>query len=647
MYFRPFDNRAPLLLVPRSEVPEDLDTNYDRYENKIFIVAIRRWPITTMYPFGHLKRSVGNTGEIQAETEAILAANCIRTQPFNRAVENCLPKLPFTIPESEIARRKDLRKQCIFTIDPETAKDLDDAVSCVPLPDGNFRIGVHIADVSYFVKPKTSLDTEASLRATTTYLVQKAVPMLPSILCEDLCSLNPGVDRLAFSVEWTMTPDAEVMETWFGRTVIQSCIKMSYGNAQDLIDGKSWQEAVGQPLSGNQSEEDVIANVKTFRRLSQIMRRRRFSTGALTINQPKLAFRLGPDSEPADCFVYEIKDSNRLIEEFMLLANMSVAKKISDTFSGDALLRSHTPPSPKPLKEFLEYTTQMGFQLDATSAGALQASIERIEDAETKQILQLLAIKPMQRARYFCTGEFESDESRWSHYALNVPRYTHFTSPIRRYADVLVHRMLQAALDGTTPISPREQIIKFARVCNIKKEDARASQDASSRLFMCLYLLHLEKLLNEPIIEEAIVMDCGEKSFDVYLPRYAIDRRIYLDDCGAARVKVIKKGCELEVDWPKTYTELPPYPVENRPQTVETVEETCKVLTFMPTYELAQRQRIKMMTKVFVRLAVYQRAPMDVKVYVIHPDHIPAVTTKVPHVEGSTSSMLEQFNEVE
>ncbi|CAG8785044.1 17185_t:CDS:2, partial [Acaulospora morrowiae] len=190
--------------------------------------CIKRWPITSLHPFGTLVNQLGEIGNVEVETEALLKDNNVSSEEFSENITKCLPVIPWTIPEKEIETRRDLRSTRIFTIDPNTAKDIDDAVSCTRLPDGNYEIGVHIADVSYFVKPNTALDRDARKRATTVYLVQKVVPMLPGLLSEELCSLNPGVDRLAFSVIWKMTPEGKNMETWFGRTIIRSCTKLSY-----------------------------------------------------------------------------------------------------------------------------------------------------------------------------------------------------------------------------------------------------------------------------------------------------------------------------------------------------------------------------------------------------------------------------------
>lgn len=251
----------PLIAIPIDQAPKDFVDNHANYVHKLFVATIKRWPLSSLHPFGQLERELGDIGNIEIETEALLADNNVTTTAFGEKVEKCLPELPWSIPEKELSRRRDLRKDCIFTIDPATAKDLDDAVSVSRLEDGTLEVGVHIADVSHFIKVGSALDREAKSRATTVYLVQKAIPMLPNILCEDLCSLNPNVDRLAFSVFWKMTEDGHVLGTSFSKSVIRSCAQLSYDDAQKVITTGSLDpkiEIIGQ------SRSLVEENIKIF-----------------------------------------------------------------------------------------------------------------------------------------------------------------------------------------------------------------------------------------------------------------------------------------------------------------------------------------------------------------------------------------------
>jgi protein SSD1 len=221
VWFRPTDKRVPLIAIPTEQAPADFVQNSDAYADKLFVACIKRHPISSLHPFGTLVEELGPIGDIEVETSALLKDCNFPTEEFTDNVMKCLPPIPWTIPERELEVRKDLRQERIFTIDPETAKDLDDALSVKHNDDGTYDIGVHVADVSYFVKPNTALDRDAKKRATSVYLVQRAVPMLPPTLCEELCSLVPGQDRLAFSVIFTVTKEARITNKWFGKTIIR------------------------------------------------------------------------------------------------------------------------------------------------------------------------------------------------------------------------------------------------------------------------------------------------------------------------------------------------------------------------------------------------------------------------------------------
>ncbi|KAF9577226.1 hypothetical protein BGW38_007711, partial [Lunasporangiospora selenospora] len=395
VWFKPTDKRVPLIAIPIDQAPEDFVDSHQSYSRKLFLATIKRWPLSSLHPFGHLERELGDIGNIEIETEALLADNNVTTTTFGEKVEKCLPELPWAIPEKELCRRRDLRQSCTFTIDPATAKDLDDAVSCIRLEDGTFEIGVHIADVSHFIKVGSALDREAKSRATTVYLVQKAIPMLPTLLSEDLCSLRANVDRLTFSIFWKMTEDGQILDTSFTKSVIRSCAQLSYDDAQRVITTGALDPKV--EVYGH-SRTMVEENIKTFFKLSLILRLKRFDNGALSINSIKLAFETDGMDLPLDVSVYELKESNRLIEEFMLLANMSVAKQIYDYFPEQALLRRQEEPLEKRTAEFIEHMNKIGLELDASSSGALQTSMDAIQDPDVRKVVRLLLVKPMHRA---------------------------------------------------------------------------------------------------------------------------------------------------------------------------------------------------------------------------------------------------------
>ncbi|XP_078063832.1 DIS3-like exonuclease 2 isoform X2 [Mustelus asterias] len=562
--FSPVDHRVPRILIPLEDCPKDITTRPADYGNVLFICRIVDWRDDSNFADGHLSKSLGQAGEIEPETEGILIEYDVDFSDFPDEVLECLPKsLPWTVPKKELQKRKDLRNECIFTIDPATARDLDDALSCCNLPDGNFEVGVHIADVSYFVHEGTVLDITAGKRATSVYLVQKVIPMLPRLLCEELCSLNPMQDKLTFSVIWKLTPEGKILSQWYGRTVIRSCVKLSYNHAQSMIEDpeKIMTSDELPPVSPDHSIAEIKTAVINLHNIAKHLRKQRFDGGALRLDQSKIAFTL--DSEtglPQGCYIYEYKDSNKLIEEFMLLANMAVAHRIYRSFPEQALLRRHPPPQTNMLDDLTTLFEQLGIELDFSTAGTLHKSLnktageDQYSDAR-KEVLTHMCSRPMQMAQYFCTGT-HNDEALFHHYALNVPLYTHFTSPIRRYADIIVHRLLAATLDSAQQIGlAKSGIQKQADLCNAKKSASKKVQELSADLFFSVFVKECG-----PLESEAMVMGVLDQSFDVLVVRYGIQKRIYCNGLPLQGFTFHKvgKNPELRLMWePETLDQKP------------------------------------------------------------------------------------------
>ncbi|XP_061204732.1 DIS3-like exonuclease 2 isoform X3 [Neopsephotus bourkii] len=529
--FSPVDHRVPRIYVSLADCPPDFVTRPEDYSNILFICRIVDWKEDSNFATGRLAKSLGQAGEIEPETEGILMEYGVDFSDFPSEALECLPQnLPWVISPGELAKRRDLRKECIFTIDPSTAKDLDDALSCKQLPDGNFEVGVHIADVSYFVLEETALDKVASERATSVYLVQKVVPMLPKLLCEELCSLNPMQDRLTFSVIWKLTPEGKILDEWFGRTVICSCTKLSYDHAQSMIESpeKVFSPEELPPVSIQHSIAEIQQAVLNLHRIAQHLRKQRFIDGALRLDQLKLSFTLDQESGmPQGCYIYQYRDSNKLVEEFMLLANMAVAHQIYRSFPDQALLRRHPPPQTKLLNDLMEFCNQVGLNIDFSSAGTLHKSLNETFGADKysearKEVLTNMFSRPMQMALYFCTGVLE-DETLFRHYALNVPFYTHFTSPIRRYADIIVHRLLSASLGASPPIKmEKEAIQRQADHSNDRKMASKRVQELSADLFFSIFVRECG-----PLESEAMVMGVLNEAFDVLVLKFGVQKRIY------------------------------------------------------------------------------------------------------------------------
>ncbi|KAL0270944.1 UNVERIFIED_CONTAM: hypothetical protein PYX00_008210 [Menopon gallinae] len=547
--FCPRDCRIPKIrIIDNTWVSNNLkDRNF--YLNRLFRARILSW-VSIYHADGEITEEIGPVGDIESETQSILLTYGLDTTPYSDSLKSDLPPMPYVMSDEEIAAREDWRKECVFTIDPPTAKDLDDAVSCKALPNGNFKIGVHISDVTHFLREGSALDEEVRSRATTVYLVQKVFHMLPRELCE-LCSLTPGEDKFAFSVIWEITPDATIVDHYFTRTVINSCGKFAYDQVQDVLDEK--QELNFPEIHGGHSVETIAETVRILNRIAVKLREKRFSDGALRIDQTKIVFSLDENGMPEKYMVYVNKESHRLIEEFMLLANFTVAERLNSCYPDIAFLRRHAPPVQHYLERIQKMMAKYGVELDISSSKALHSSLVRCcgtdpESVAKMMVLYTLLAKPMKRATYFCADGNLDEASKW-HYALNVPLYTHFTSPIRRYADVMVHRLLAASLGYMEkPNWTTEEVSQIANNCNLKKYSAKMAGEKSTELFLEMYIMK-----NAPLVCEAVVFDIKDRCFDCIVLDNGSFHRIYSENYNGKWTVNTEKGIStLKVVWPAT-----------------------------------------------------------------------------------------------
>lgn len=457
--FMPNDARFPRMRVHVGESPDCIKKRLrdcdETVERELVAAQIIDWSGESPIPQARVLQVFGCGDEMRPNIDAILFENGVNSFEFPNESISCLPPVPWDIPLSEFQTRVDLRNLFIFTLDPSTATDLDDALSVEILTDGIYRVGVHIADVSYFVKPDTPLDLEAQVRSCSLYMSRQKLPMLPPLISEELSSLCPGHDRLAFSIFWDIDDSGNIIYQWIGRTVIHSCCKLSYKHAQDILDNINYADKPdGLPqLYGSFEWCDVVRSVQNLNHIARILKEKRFKGGALQLECSKIMFLFDEYGFPCDSKLIKLQDSNFLVEEFMLLANRTAAQVISRAFPEAALLRRHPEPNMRKLKEFEAFCSKHGLQLDTSSSSQLQKSLEKAretlkDDSMLLEILISYASRPMQLAMYFCSGELKDNEDDWSHYALAVPSYTHFTSPLRRYPDILVHRMMAAALEA-------------------------------------------------------------------------------------------------------------------------------------------------------------------------------------------------------
>ena len=601
--FSPIDSRLPRIRIPREKCPPGFFDRPRDFQNTLLVARITSWPETSskdsFLAIGCIARSLGEAGDIEPETEGILLEYGIDSGPFSDEALACLPQeTPWKIPEKELEYRRDFREDCVFTIDPLTARDLDDAVHCKKLKDGLFEVGVHIADVSFFVRQGTALDEVASERGTSTYMVQKVVPMLPRRLCEELCSLNPGEDRLTFSVVWQMSDKGEILDEWKGRGIIRSRIKMAYEHAQDMIEkpNRKWNENELPPISDGTSVEEISAQVNQLHKFAVRLRRNRFENGALRLDQVKIRFDLDQETGlPNGYHVHKQRDANKLIEEFMLLANMAVAHHIYAAYPETALLRRHPKPHQKQLDDLIELCKSFGISFNCTSSKTIHESLAQFPlGSPEREVLVNLTMRPMKNAEYFCTGSVE--EGEYGHYALSVPLYTHFTSPIRRYPDVVVHRLLAASLGTDQPLNQDAAITDMiAEHCNDRKLAAKRASELSNEMFFGIFVRE-----SGPLEVEGMVLNLMDQSLDVLVPELGVVKRVYFKFCPGVKSYTFTKGlkgkpAELRLLWSvklksnnATYEEEQEVKIFNQVRVTLTTESETEAKTAHPFKVMAK-----------------------------------------------------------
>lgn len=515
VFLIPMDKRIPKIRVRTRQAGEML--------GKRVLVTIDSWNRESRYPMGHFVRSLGELESKGAETEALLLEYDVQYRPFPKTVLDCLPpeghdwRVPTSPDDPGWKGRRDLRDLLVCSIDPPGCVDIDDALHAHPLPNGNFQVGVHIADVSHFVKPNNAMDKEASTRGTTVYLVDKRIDMLPMLLGTDLCSLKPYVERYAFSVLWEITPDAEIVSADFTKSVIRSREAFSYEQAQLRIDDQSQQDELTQGM-------------RTLLMLSKKLRQKRYDAGALNLASPEVKVQTESEtSDPVDVQTKRLLDTNSLVEEFMLLANITVARKNYEALPQTALLRRHAAP---PKNNFEELANQLkakkSMELRVDSSKALADSLDTCIDSNEpffNTLVRIMATRCMMSAEYFCAGTQAYPEFR--HYGLASEIYTHFTSPIRRYADLEAHRQLAAAIEYEPLDSSLHSKSKLEGICkniNVRHRNAQFAGRASIEYYVG------QALKGRVIDEEGFVMRIFSNGVVVFVPRFGIESLIRLRD---------------------------------------------------------------------------------------------------------------------
>ncbi len=443
------------------------------------LVAMEDWPEKAESPFGSVIKVLGMPGEHNTEIHSILAQYGLPYE-FPPEVEDYANKIDTSIKAEEIKKRRDMRDALTFTIDPKDAKDFDDALSFEKMDNGNYEIGIHIADVSHYLTPGNELDDEAYERATSVYLVDRVVPMLPEILSNNACSLRPNEEKYTFSAVFEINQKAEVVKQWFGRTVTYSDARFAYEEAQHIIENpKEETHTIPANISITDKEytvkPEIAAAILEMDRLAKILRTKRMRAGAISFDKVEVKFILDEKSNPEGVYFKESKDANKLIEEFMLLANRSVAEFIGKQEPKKTFVyRVHDEPDDEKIAALENIIKRFGYKLNTkdrrTTATSMNQLLKDVHGKKEQNLIDTLAIRSMSKAMY--------TTHNIGHYGLAFDYYTHFTSPIRRYPDVMVHRLLQHYLDGGKSVKEEEYEEKCGHSSDMENLATNAERDS-------------------------------------------------------------------------------------------------------------------------------------------------------------------------
>ena len=529
--FIPIDSKYPNFILQLYE--------QEKYYNQRIVIKFDEWRQNLLIPGGHFFKNLGKCLVVPVENEIILYEHNVDINPFSKKIIDSMPdeNVEFKCPPEELKKRLDLRNKPVCSIDPPGCKDIDDALHAEILPNGNYELGVHIADVSHYVKSGSVVDKIAAKNCNTIYLVHKRTDMLPKVLTENLCSLVGKKERLAFSVLWEFDKDTlEIKNVKYGKSVIKSLAALEYGQAQNILNDPN-------------DNSKMAISIKIMDKITRHLKQKRLDAGALILSSNSMKFNLDNETNTiTDISEYKTYQTNSLVEECMLLANVWVAKKIYESFPSCAILRRHPPPKEKELNNFIKILKERGFELKAGNNMELNNSLDNINkkgDPFFNKLVRSLLTRTMNQAKYFPSSEFSYEE--FYHYGLAMDIYTHFTSPIRRYSDILVHRLLSAALENDYLPMEIANKVKMNKECSQMNRQNRVGffcgQDSN---YFSAFTFFKERE-NKSKTFEVVIHNIDENFIKAMSVEYGIEGKLEFDKIGGIEsIDPIKKTFKLK-----------------------------------------------------------------------------------------------------
>ncbi|KAI0380872.1 RNB-domain-containing protein [Hypomontagnella monticulosa] len=562
VWFKPTDKRVPLIAIPTEQAPRDFVEKHQEYADRIFVACIKRWPITSLHPFGTLVEQLGKMGDLKVETDALLRDNNFSSDEFSEAVLRSVGLQDWSIAkedEASISSRRDFRDEKTFTLDLAGTGELGNAVHVKPESDGKIEIGIHVSDVTHFVKPNSLVDREAKKRGTAVHLVNRTCALLPPRIASELCTLTPNEDRLTVSVVFRVHPHTGVVaedDIWIGKSIVKSNATLTLKQLDDALANQA----------GFTHEAVQVKDVQILNAVAQKFREARLGSEGEPMAPLRLLHQLDDENIPIQHNIFDSTPGTELVEELLHKVNSSVAQKLAQGLPEKALLRRQSPPNARRLQTFVERMRALGYDIDTTSSGTLQNSLFKVDDSDIRKGMETLLLKSMHHAKYFITGK--TNKLLWPHYALNLPLYTHFTAPTRRYADVIVHRQLEAVLsEGKIDYNDDiENLVKTIESCNTKKESAQNAQEQSIHIESCRIMDKKRQEVNGDLISEGIVICVYESAFDVLIPEWGFEKRVHCDQLPLKKAEFRKEKRVLELYWEKGVPSSAYVPEDERPK---------------------------------------------------------------------------------